>query len=387
MRYTTSQEDIENYYSSPALNQSLLKSLSNLEEFNKINSLSTNKDKELYYSEKDYFIIGGAVDVKLTGHLEQYGNSYHISNVPKPAEKIMSMVNQIFDTQSKLISETDFFPEDLNELSDEMIQHAIESHGYYTNRKMSTNIENVRLEGNDYYKDLVMARGKTVLSPQQDKIIGAITNSLVSCEAIAPFFLPHSVNTTFDIYTQLPIYFEFRGIDCKALLDIVKVDHMHKTICVIDLKTLYGPTIDFLDTLKLRRYDIQGAWYTIAVENWRKSRPELVDYVVINPMFIVETTAEDRQGNPLLVECDNQVMHVALHGLDIYSSVNMYQEAPQLPDEKHFLLNRKVLGINELLDKYVWHTENGFGTERLIAEGKNKLKLSWEAMYNENTIG
>ena len=102
----------------------------------------------------------------------------------------------------------------------------------------------------------------------------SITESLRTNPVTKSFFdrETYSKLEDIDVYYQLPIYFEYRGIACKALLDMLfvfkDIDGKVLSVLLVDLKTMAGLTINFgITSFKSFRYDIQAAWYTEALRS------------------------------------------------------------------------------------------------------------------------
>jgi hypothetical protein len=229
--------------------------------------------------------------------------------------------------------------------------------------------------------DLCKAFGKRVISKSQANIINAIVASLENNPRTASYFnrvffesLP---NIT--IYYQFPIYFEYRGVQCKGLLDMVIVERDEEgkilSITGIDLKTMNGNTYYFPSSIKARRYDIQAAWYTLALRQ-HFAVPEESD--VIRPFqFVVESTSY--QGKPLVYTVDTSLLNIgrfgrraiSLHDTDMFNGETMASA----------IIQYEIKGFEQLLDLYIYHSENGFNEEREIQEaGLTTLLVNWDGI-------
>lgn len=62
-----------------------------------------------------------------------------------------------------------------------------------------------------------------------------------------PFTREYFINdySHIELIHQFPIYFKLEDMDCKALLDGVKIDHENKTVTPFDLKTTSKNSWDF----------------------------------------------------------------------------------------------------------------------------------------------
>ena len=181
------------------------------------------------------------------------------------------------------------------------------------------------------------------------------------------------------MYYQFPVYFEYRGIECKALLDMVLVqrDIEGKILAIvpIDLKTMNGNTYYFPNSVKQRRYDIQAAWYTLALQH-HFAVPEGSD--VIKPFqFVVESTSY--QGKPLNFTVAKSLLNmgrlgrraISLHDTDMFNG----------NEDASATIQYEIKGFEQLLDLYIYHSENGFNEEKEIQEaGLKTIQIDWNGI-------
>lgn len=97
-----------------------------------------------------------------------------------------------------------------------------------------------------------------------------------------------------EVHHQLAFSFDYdelkEPIECKAMLDVVYIDHAEKTIEPIDLKTTSSSLTaeGMRSTIVKYRYDIQDELYTYGIKQWRnKNYPGYTikpfTWVLINP--------------------------------------------------------------------------------------------------------
>lgn len=379
MIFRPNQDAINDYFGSPIISQSRLKLLpKGVESFNNIKS---DTDAEImFYEEKSYFLIGQAAELKAQQGIEIFQNNYHCSEVPKPSDKVLSIISQIFDIQARTKEPSEPFP---LLSSDEIyydIKHAIEYHEYYPKWGMDVKVNKIKLEGESYYNDLIVAFGKQILSLDETTIVNSIVNSWTTNNRMAHYFQEIE---GIDIYYQLPIYFEYLGIEFKALIDILEVNHNAKTIKVIDLKTFGGYTINFPSSVRKFRYDFQVAFYCLAANWWKKNARAgiLSEYKILNPEFVVESTKPGCQGNPLVFTVSNSLMNIALFGRKLFSKGEYVDDRNMtIKDE---IQTHELYGIIDTVNLYRWHSENGFEKDQKVhvADSANKsLRLDWEGV-------
>lgn len=124
---------------------------------------------------------------------------------------------------------------------------------YQPGWKDETVVNKVLAEGSKYLEKLKLeAEGKTLVSQEEMNQLSVICTKL---EGVIPWnfkkegFL-YEVNMTpahgepgddVQILNEHPIEFEYGGVECKSLIDILLVNHTRKTISIVDLKTTSVP--------------------------------------------------------------------------------------------------------------------------------------------------
>jgi len=381
------KEEVLEYYESSALGQSKLKRLlGDLGSFHKVEDSSA-----------EHFVIGSAVDCILTNSREAFEAEYYISGVEKlPSETVIGILQsvhqdllqdyaehlEVIQGQDEPLPVTSFI-DFVGDLKDHpsYILDACDRAEWQPRWGADAKLKNIIEPGTEYFMDLCKAFGKRVISKTQAETIASIVISLCSNPRTSAFFdrvffeaLPHIT-----IYYQFPIYFEYRGVQCKGLLDMVIVERDIEgkilSITGIDLKTMNGNTFYFPSSIKARRYDIQAAWYTLALHS-HFAVPDGSD--VVKPFqFVVESTSY--QGKPLVYIVDKSLLEmgrfgrraISLHETDMFNGDGMASA----------IIQHQILGFEQLLDLYIYHSENGFNEERKIQEaGLTPLLVSWDGI-------
>jgi hypothetical protein len=370
----TPQSEIDKYFESDALSQSSLKKL-----LTGIDSFINNQkeESELFYTEKGHFVIGSAVDMLLTGEKEEFDNHYYVSQIiKKPSEVEMSII------QRALKDVQDLEPESYETLDKYpgSIQMSIEEHGWQSNWKMETKINKIIEIGSEYFEDLKKGLGKQILTSEEKKLIDDIVFSLKSNSRTSKFFdrVALSRAELVSVYYQLPIYFYYKSVYCKALLDMLIVIRNEKgeitSVQAFDLKTMNGNTLRFLSNLKSFRYDIQAAWYTEALLA-KESSFELADKItkdVLRPFtFIVESNSYP--GQPLVFEADEDILNTGKNGrkdLKVKLPTNEYED----------VVIKHIVGFDELIDTYIYQNDNDWKEEEIITKNNGVLKFDWNGI-------
>lgn len=387
MVYVTPQTEIDKYFESENLSQSSLKLfLGGLDKF--LNS--KKEEQELYYEEKGSLILGSAVDCILTGEEGTFDDKYYVSEIEKkPSDAEMSILNMVFDD---MLTEYPQGPYNSLDQYPGFIQRAVEFHGWQKGWKPETRLNKIIDVGNEYFEDLKLALGKQVIDKNQMLTITAVTNSLKE-NFITKSFFDRDIYTRIndiDVYYQLPIYFEYRGIACKALLDMLFVFKNSEgeiiSLLPVDLKTMAGNTITFASTsFKSFRYDIQAAWYTEALLSSSSTITNLlgdISKVDVSPFkFVVESTMV--QGSPLVYEVTKEVLHIGKYGRPAVNTVDLGILFSQEEIYQPISVVKEVRGFDSLVDEYLYYQENGWEKDKRIPDS-GVLKLGWEGIIQEN---
>jgi len=375
MIYRTSEEEIASYKEAPGINQSLLKLLTKGVAF--FNENLTEEQSDLYFEEKEHFIIGSAVDCKLTEGEDVFFERYHIADAnAKPSDTIMSIVKMIFDNYTENYPGRSV-PMELNDADlQEAVAEGIEYHQYQPRWGAEAKYNKVVADGNPYWGELVISRGKQILSADQYALISTIVESLKTHPHTARIFSIAIDSEDYDIVYQFPIFFEYNGVQCKGLLDMVFIDHKNKTIAPIDLKTLFDSTINFPAAVRKRRYDFQASYYTEGIRLNKsqlatKINKHLIDYTFRPFTFIIESTK--RPGNPLVFVCNKELLTVGKYGINELHYYNI--DVANVFKQGAYL--KSNMGFDQAIELYKWHLENGFDRDRVVAIHNGVLNFGW----------
>lgn len=382
------KQEVEDYFSSPIISQSKLKLL--CRGVDVFNATGETEAETMFYEEKTHFILGHAAEMKLQNGIEEYNNTYHMSEISKPSDKLLSITQQVFDLQSRMKEPTETFKSLGDHILKEDIETAIKFHEYYPAWTMDVKRNKVITACENYYQDLINSYGKQILDLNESTVVDAIVNSLQQSERTNRFFHEHLSGGSIDYHYQFPIYFTYLGVEFKALLDILEINYAKRTLKVIDIKTLGDYTSKFPSSVRKFRYDFQVAFYTIAINWWRKNictDPIIKTYKIVNPAFMVETTRMGSQGNPLVFDCSDSLIDIALYGRKVYNTI-------EHTDDRNMIIggmiqSSNIYGIIDTVKLYKWHLENGFEVDKVVREADSKRKpltLDWEGVHDEDTI-
>jgi len=306
---------------------------------------------KLYFEEKDYFIIGNGVDIQLTQGLEEFNRVFYCSELEnKPSDTLKSIVNMLFDKELEVSSIDEIG--DIKSSTHSTVVSVLDAHSYQPRWKEETRLNKV-WECCEYWEDLKRAFGKTIITVEEKNKIDSIVMSLRSSEATGKYF---TSNGNIELEFQKEVYFTYEGVECKALLDVVRFDHANKKIYPLDVKTMSGFVSNFPSSLRKRRYDIQAAFYTKGLME------EYPGYTIENFKFLVESTTHI--GNPAVFTCTEDLLHIGEHGL------------PELVSEG-VVLRRSTKGFKQLIEEYKYYSENGFDITMELKMNGGEIEINW----------
>ncbi len=304
MIYRTERSKIEEYFKNPAFSQSALKAL-NL-GYHVYLKYKEEPEKKRYYEESpEHMLRGSMVDCIFTEGMDVYNQQYHVGTMAtKPSPAIMSIIHKTLALIKETRTSTDpdnpepeipFGILDQENYHPFILQSARE-HGYQANYRDPALITAVIREGAEYWNELVVANGRTVVSLEEHNNAIAISKSILNNYSVRTHIYLNDqmrIETTNDtnIYFQLPIYTNIDGVDVKGLLDLVVVDHRRGKIFLADNKVIYDTTRNFHYLMRKRGLDFQVAFYNYLL---KKALPrelgDIARYRIETPKFIVASS-------------------------------------------------------------------------------------------------
>jgi len=351
----TPQVEIDKYFASPAINQSTLKELQGGLDSLMISIAKRNKQEEENGPTPDYFLIGGAVDCILTGEEGVFEDKYYVSQLDKkPTEVEMKIVDYVF-----VLAEAEGSLNLNFEDCEEWILEAANAMEWQMRWKAETRVAKLIEAGVAYFEDKKRAFGKEIISADMYDNIQNIVTSLKTNFRTAKYFNreEQAEIENIDFYYQLPMYFTYRGIECKALMDLVIVfkDSSGNIVKIqpIDLKTMNGNTLQFISKIRMHRYDIQASWYSYALCEYFDIPVTNRDEILQPFQFIVESTTNI--GTPLVFELTHSSLYHGANG----SPAGTFKAS----DSDRTLFYPAQKGWKQLITEYVHYQKQGFHTD------------------------
>ena len=364
----TPQVEIDKYFASPALSQSNLKELGyGLDRY----LASIKKREETDDSVKNHFLFGGAVDCILTGEDGVFDATYYTSNLlKKPSDAEVAIIDTVFNMVLGVVT-SDVKEIDTLEVYRGFLDTAVKQHDWYKGEPGEKRMAGLIERGSEYFEDLKSAFGKKILTTTQKQLIDSVVHSFRTNPRTSKYFDKESLkeDVVIDIYYQFPIYFELKGVKCKALLDMLLVfknkDGIIIAIQPFDIKTKQGYTMDFPSSAKSYRYDFQAAWYSDALLNPTAIFPNTINLpeeFELKPFtFIVESSTEP--GKPLVFKTNESFIDAGRNGV-----VNPVTG------------KIAVKGYHALLDEYVYYSKTEWKEEKIVTDNNGVLELGWDGI-------
>jgi len=359
------QSEIQDYFDSDDVNQSSLKDLAGGLDGYLAAIAKKRKDKEENKPAPDYFLIGGAVDTLLTGEEGEFEKQYYVSTLEKkPSDAEMAIITSVFDEMvgADVIDQISF--EDCYDA----ILAAADEFDWQRRWKEETRVTKLIEVGTDYFEDLKSSLGMKILTVEMKNRIDSIVMSLTTNSRTKKYFDKElqAQQTNMDFYYQLPIYFTYEGVACKALMDLVVVHKDDNGAIIkiepIDLKTMSGNTLQFIGKVKQHRYDIQAAWYVYALEQYFGCHPDTIEPF----KFIVESTTN--VGTPLVFKISKETL---LHG-----QYGAPEGTFKAENGQRALFYPEVKGYKQLMEDYMYYSERDFKEDKIL-ENTDIIDIDW----------
>lgn len=281
---------------------------------------------------------GGLVDTLLYSPTE-FDDRFSLTATQKPKPQMLSFVEALYDKSVDCMADDGSLTRSMETLTKEAYnQVKFNRAGDVVAFKTKT-LEKVLDDFTDtdvelYYRQLMNSKGKITVELYEvqnaERTVKELKNNWVT-----KFIINLATDKKrYETYEQFAILFEYKGLEMKALLDKMIVDHELKEITPWDLKTCWDNEKEFQSNWYRYKYYIQAAVYYLACLFWAKK--EGWEGYKINPMKFIVADSNNYQ-NPLIYETD---------------LINLQQGI-----EGFTLGGRYHPGVNWAVENILWHKE------------------------------
>jgi hypothetical protein len=338
------------YRDLPALNYSSIKRFVNdRKKFYKEEILGEPKNEDITMA----IITGQLVDTLcFEGNFEE---KFVLASVQPPTGQMLDFVNNLYKRTLKnteggeiMCSMQDLLEMAYNDTAFDSGGNPIAFKGKPLEKVISM------FEGSDaelYYRQLRASTGKYVVTTNLIENAEAIVNELRS-NPITAGVINAVTDGDIEVFNQYPIEFMYQGVEMKALLDKVIIDHKNKVISPYDLKTTWDNENFEYTYIKLCYY-IQNAVYYKACQSLS------LGYKV-NPLaFIVCDSINYNQ--PLIYSTKPSDIDAALNGFSIRG--------------------KGYEGLDSLIQQIKWHKDSGvwnISYDDYANNGQKTLNLQYD---------
>lgn len=207
--------------------------------------------------------------------------------------------------------------------------------GVYKSYNDAKIVSTVVAAGSAYFQDKMKSQGKNMIKPDMWDHAAVTANTLMTHPYTAKYFAKGLKDV--QIFYQYKFDTKVNGRRVKGMLDCLVVNHKHKLILPIDLKTGESPCKEFPILYTMHRYYIQGALYREALMTIVDNDFELSGYSVKEFEFVYISKLNPNRPMRFLVSED---MHqLALNGFT----------------DRHGVAYE---GVYELIESYYYSKEN-----------------------------
>lgn len=212
--------------------------------------------------------------------------------------------------------------------------------------------------GREYYDSLIENSGKIVIDVSLLDKAKKIADLLKEDEFTSEIFKDDDSNIEY--FPKFTIEWKYKilkdidkSIDCKSEIDILKIDHNKKIIYPKDLKTTFDNE-NFEYSYVKYRYDLQAAFYYLAVKYWA-FHEGMGEYSVIPMEFIVGDTSSNNR-RPVRYRLSMNDIERALKG--------------------YTLRGVKYKGLLEIVEEISWAENTGnWNVSKEVFDNQGILKL------------
>jgi len=337
-------KEILEYEASPAVNQTLLKRIINIDD----------PEPERVPGRNKYMETGSIVDAILTLPQEWWKDKFLIVQEEKrPGETMDKIINRVYQQAS---SEANLY------MLRDLIEGAIEEVQYKGNAHwtMQQRVDNVIKETISYWDFLQEAEGRTIVLQKEWDICSRIAENFKSSPNTYKYFAED--NFILRAKYQFPLYATLSEVDCKGLLDKCLFNERDFTIEPIDFKVTSASVREWKYQARRNRADIQASFYTALL---KFHYPE---WKVLPFTFLVGSA--NPAVSPYVYPCSPTDLYVGEYGATRVKSVLINEQDFNITREEEY-----IYGWRQALDIYKDAVRLGIEDFDLDSYFNNRTKM------------
>ena len=226
--------------------------------------------------------FGSAVDALITGGQEEFDANFIVCEFPPISDNLQTIAKTLFNLYSSEYRT-------IQEIPDDVLAEVGANCDFYANDKYKNyRVKLIKENCQEYYNIMYAAQGKKILSTEIKQKVDAAVKALKESEGTRRYFAPDSpFDDTIQHFYQLKFKATFNNVNYRCMADLIVVDHEHKQIFPIDLKTSGHSEWEFAQSFVQWNYQIQARLYWRIIRQNLDNHPVFKDYELMDYMFIV----------------------------------------------------------------------------------------------------
>ena len=266
------QVDEETYRADEAYSYSTIAKF-HREGFEKLSSLYDKVDSPS-------LLFGSMVDTLLTDGQEAFDNRFMVAIFPELKDSEIAVIKSIFTITNGLYT--------WDKVSNDTIIQAIDECKFQPNWRPETRLKVIKEKGEEYYNLMVVAKDKTLITPELYADAQACVDLLRTSDATKWYFADDNpFDDDIERLYQLKFKGEYEGIPLRSMMDLAVVDHKNKIIYPCDLKTSYKAEWNFYKSFVEWSYYHQANLYNYLLQETIKHDDYFKHFKIADYRFIV----------------------------------------------------------------------------------------------------
>lgn len=268
----------QEYYKSKKISNSLLSTLTNPRFFK---MKFENPDME--DDDKRHFRVGSALDCLLTDG--DFHKEFLVTDIIRPYG-FMSKFAESLPKGLSIQSPPESYVEAYQKAGYKMALDRV-INNFWSNE-----------EAVKYYQFLgAVSDNKRLLSKDEAESVFKAHELITANKFIKPYF--KTIDPDIEILYQVALFWTYKEVECKGILDLVHIDHRTKKIQPIDLKTSGKSVYEFVEGSYLTYgYYRQAAFYDLAIRLSERFKDLLEQGYEIEPFLFVVVEVKPNTQHP-----------------------------------------------------------------------------------------